>query len=81
MIEITSLQGEKMFINPDLIERMRSTPDTVLYLSGDRRLPVLDTPKEIIERIIAFRRETYRDIMNMRDFKVMKHEPETPEGD
>lgn len=83
MIRITSLQGEEMFINPDLIERMRSIPDTVLYLVGDKRLPVLDTPEEIIQRIIDFRRETYRDIINLRGFKVSKvnYEPEGPEAD
>lgn len=81
MIKITSLQGEEMFINPDLIERIRSIPDTVLYLRDDKKLPVLDTPKEIIDRIIQYRRAVLGDIFSMRGFSVSRteYEPEKPE--
>ncbi len=49
------MQGEEMYINPSMIETIRSTPDTVLFLSTNKRVPVTDTPEELVERIVEYR--------------------------
>ncbi len=59
MILVHSMQGEEMYINPDMIEMIRATPDTVLFLSTDKRILVKDTLPEVVERIIAYRRKIF----------------------
>jgi len=55
MILVHTIQGEEMFINPSMIETIRSTPDTVLFLSTNKRIPVTDTTEELVDRIVAYR--------------------------
>lgn len=57
MILVHSMQGEEMYINPNMIESIRSTPDTVLFLSTNKRIPVKDSPQELVERIIEYRKK------------------------
>ena len=55
MILVHRLRGEPMFVNADLIESIESTPDTVLTLVDGRRLIVDDAPRDLVDRIVAFR--------------------------
>lgn len=59
MIRVSTMNGEEIFVNEDLIETIRVTPDTVLFLTNGKRIVVKDTAEEIMERIRAFRRETF----------------------
>ena len=56
MIEVTRLGGGAFFLNPDQIETLEATPDTVITLTNGHRYVVRETPGEVRERIIAFRR-------------------------
>ena len=40
MIEVTKLNGVKILINPDLLEQVEETPDTVLSFTTGRKLIV-----------------------------------------
>ena len=40
MIEITKLNGQKVLINPSLIEMVEETPDTVISLTTGRKISV-----------------------------------------
>ncbi len=64
MIEVHSIHGEPMYINPDHIETMRVTPDTVLFLNNGKRILIKDTPDEVIDRIVAFRRRIYDKLLS-----------------
>ena len=55
MILVHRLRGEPMFLNPDLIEFIESTPDTVITLADGRKLVVADAPEEVIERARQYR--------------------------
>ena len=57
MIWVTRLDGTELAVNSDLILTIESTPDTVLALTNGERLLVQQTVPEIIERILAFRRQ------------------------
>ena len=57
MIEITRLDGSHLLINSDLIEFIEATPDTVITLSNQKKLVVRDTPEELLDRIMAYRRQ------------------------
>lgn len=56
MIPITRLDGSAMLLNADLIESVEPTPDTLVSLSNGDKLYVRETPDEILERVIRFRR-------------------------
>ena len=56
MIEVTRLGGGVFYLNPDQIETLEATPDTVITLTNGHRYVVRETPGEVRERIIAFRR-------------------------
>lgn len=56
MIELRRINQEVIFVNPDLIRNIEAKPDiTLTFLNGDK-LVVQNTPQEIIEKIIEFRR-------------------------
>jgi flagellar protein FlbD len=54
MIEVTRFNGSKLFINPDHIKILESTPDTVITLTENIKIVVKDDPKSVIERFIAY---------------------------
>lgn len=59
MIKLTRLNGTEYYVNPDLIEIMEKTPDTVLSLVNDKKLIVREDPSEIISRIIEYNRKIF----------------------
>jgi flagellar protein FlbD len=56
MIRLTRLNRESFYLNPDLIQEMETTPDTVLTLSSGVRVVVQDAPERVIDEIVEFRR-------------------------
>lgn len=58
MIFLTRINGAKFYINAELIQTVESTPDTIITLVSNRKLIVKDTPQEIAERFIEYRRKT-----------------------
>lgn len=59
MIRVNTINGEEIYVNEDLIETIRITPDTVMFLTNGKRMVVKDTVEEVMERIKEFRRETF----------------------
>lgn len=55
MIVVTRLNGPPIAINSDLIERVESTPDTILTLVDGTKFLVQESVEEIIDRIREFR--------------------------
>jgi flagellar protein FlbD len=55
MILLTRLNGTQVGINADLIERVESTPDTVLSLIDGTRYIVSEPPTEVIAKVVVFR--------------------------
>ncbi|WP_019136075.1 flagellar FlbD family protein [Cellulomonas massiliensis] len=51
MIVVTRLTGEKFGINPDLIQRVDSAPDTIVTLIDGTKYIVAEPMAEIIARI------------------------------
>jgi flagellar protein FlbD len=56
MIHVTHLDQSSIVLNCDLIEQIENTPDTVITLTNNQKLTVLETPEEIVERIRLYRR-------------------------
>lgn len=59
MIELTRLNGTKIFLNAELIEIIESTPDTVITLTTDKKLVVLESKDEIIDKVIEYKRRIF----------------------
>jgi flagellar protein FlbD len=55
VILVTRLNGPAFAVNPDLIERAESTPDTVLTLVDGSRFVVAEPVEELIARIRDYR--------------------------
>ncbi len=56
MIIVTRLNNTPLVINPDLIVFMEETPDTIITLSNGEKIAVQEKVKEVIRRVILFRR-------------------------
>jgi flagellar protein FlbD len=56
MIPLTRLNRTPLFLNSDLIQHMEATPDTVITLTTGNNFMVLETPGQIIEEIVRYRR-------------------------
>ena len=55
MIEVTKINGVKVLVNPDLIELVEETPDTVLTLTTGRKIIVKESRQEIKNLVILYR--------------------------
>jgi flagellar protein FlbD len=60
MIVVTRLHGASMAVNCDLIERVESTPDTVLTLVDGSRYVVRESVGEIVDKVRSFRASVVR---------------------
>ena len=59
MIEITKLNGAKTLINPDLIETVESTPDTVISFTTGRKIIVKESRQEIKNLVKSYRKDIF----------------------
>jgi flagellar protein FlbD len=55
MIYITKFNHETVLINQDLIEQVEATPDTVITLTTGKKLVILESMKEIYEKVMEAR--------------------------
>lgn len=55
MIVVTRLNDSQFAINPDLIERIHSNPDTTLVMVDGAKYIVTESMDEVIQRISAYR--------------------------
>jgi flagellar protein FlbD len=56
MIQLTRLNNHPLMVNSDLIKFVEESPDTVLSLVTGEKIVVLETPAQLIEKIVEFRR-------------------------
>ena len=56
MIKVTRLNGSEFVLNADLIETVESTPDTIITLTTGTKLMVRESPDEIVNRVVAYKR-------------------------
>ena len=55
MIILTRLNGEKFAINSDLVERVDSTPDTVITLVDSTKYIVTESVAQVVDQVRDFR--------------------------
>ncbi|MCR5437715.1 MAG: flagellar FlbD family protein [Treponema sp.] len=57
MIDVMRLDGKIYWVNPHMIESMESTPDLTLSMLSGKKIIVRNSPEEIIQKIIDYRRK------------------------
>jgi flagellar protein FlbD len=60
VIEVTRRDGTTVLINVDQIESIERTPDTMVSLANGHKIVVRESPTELVERIVAFKRVVER---------------------
>lgn len=63
MILLSKLNGEEFILNCDLIEMIMENPDTTILLTNGKHLIVRESKEEVVERVAAFRRKTFGDLI------------------
>jgi flagellar protein FlbD len=56
MIQLTRLNQKALIVNSDMIEFIENSPDTVISLMTGKKLVVLESVDQILERIVEYRR-------------------------
>lgn len=59
MIQVTHLNGSRFVLNSDLIEQIEETPDTVITLTNGKKVTLLESTEEIIQRIRNYRKAIF----------------------
>lgn len=57
MVELTKFNEKKFLLNPDLIEVVEETPDTVITLVNGKKILVKESRLEVCRLVIEFRKE------------------------
>ncbi len=59
MIEVTKMNGIKILINPDLIEMVEETPDTVISFTTGKKIIVKERRQEVKNLVKSYKRDIY----------------------
>ena len=59
MIEVTKINGQKVLINPTLIEVIEETPDTVISFSTGRKIIVKESRQELKNLVKSYRKDNF----------------------
>ena len=57
MIDLLRLDGKIYWVNPHMIEAMETTPDLTLTMLSGRKIIVRNSPQEVIQKIIQYRKQ------------------------
>ena len=59
MVNLEKTNGEKIIVNADEIEVIEYSYDTIINLKSGKKIIVKQTPEEVKEKIIEYRRACY----------------------
>ncbi len=61
MIEVTRLNESKVLVNPDLIELVEETPDTVIAFTTGRKIIVKESRQDVKNLVKSYRKEIFQN--------------------
>ena len=61
MIEVTKMTGRKVLVNPDLIELVEETPDTVVLFTTGRKIIIKESRQEVKNLVKSYRKDIFAD--------------------
>ena len=59
MIEVTKMNGQKLLINPDLMEMVEETPDTVVTLTTGRKIIIKESRQDLKNLVKSYRKDVF----------------------
>ena len=59
MVEVTKINGAKVLINPDLMELVEETPDTVITFTTGRKIIVKESRQEVKNLVKLYRKDIF----------------------
>ena len=65
MTELTKLNDIKFSVNPELIEIVETTPDTVITLTTGRKLIVKESRQDIKNLVLSYKRKIYSELLKI----------------
>lgn len=67
MIPVTLLNGNCIYINPNLMEMLESTPDTVITLTNGKKVMVRESPEDVAKMFRDFASKVTRRPADIRE--------------
>lgn len=61
MIEVTKLNDVKILINPDLIELVEETPDTIVTLTTGRKIIIKESRQDVKNLVKSYRKDIFAE--------------------
>lgn len=62
MIKVTNINGVAYYLNCELIETIETIPDTLISLRDGKKHYVKETPEEVVEKIIQYKKRIFVDL-------------------
>lgn len=62
MIKVTNINGVSYYINSEHIETIESIPDTLITLRDGKKQYVRETPEEVVQKIIDYKKRIFVDL-------------------
>ena len=62
MIKLTRLNDEEIVVNANLIEIVKSTPDTIIKLTTNKNVLVKESVDEVIQKVIDYKRKVFNGL-------------------
>ena len=59
MIELTKINGTKVLVNPDLMEFVEETPDTVIAFTTGRKIIVKESRQDVKNLVKSYRKDIF----------------------
>jgi len=78
MIQLTHLNGQRFYLNPDLLLLLEETPDTLAVTTTGQRILIKETCAEVVDRMVALRR---RAIDREVALNIVHHQPPAEPAD
>jgi len=63
VIKLHRLNGEEIVVNADLIEIVKSTPDTIIRLTTDKKILVVESVEDVTDKVIEYKRKIFNSLM------------------
>jgi flagellar protein FlbD len=62
MIRLTRLNNQALTVNSDLIKFVEQSPDTLITLVTGEKIVVLESPEQVLARLVEFRRSVLQGL-------------------
>lgn len=59
MIKLISLNKKEFYLNPELIERIESVPETVISLVSGKKILVKESPEEVAQKVMEYKQQAF----------------------